>query len=326
MWDPFRATSSAGGCSTTKWKNSHRTTAWRRTANTLSHGMSAVRIMKEVESGREAHRMAAYTLASSTAPSRFARRLRSSDRSARRNKITARPRCRSRWRHCPIITWAALRPMHRCRRNCQALFAAGEVVGGANGANRLSGNAITEALVLGRRAGRSAAQFAKRMRAQPAEADIVYLALDIVLATAPGAILTLPRRCRRFRPRCRTMSAHCETLGRSFCALKIIDRLTGELGDAPFGDGGRFDMQRVIGLTCAICCWWPAPSSKPRSAAGRRVVRTSVTITPHRRRSGRSINTSGYAMAASYCRGRRQRRRSLHERNCNSQDLARPRC
>jgi succinate dehydrogenase/fumarate reductase flavoprotein subunit len=35
---------------------------------------------------------------------------------------------------------------------------AGEAVGGANGANRLSGNAITEALVFGRRAGRSAAE------------------------------------------------------------------------------------------------------------------------------------------------------------------------
>lgn len=37
------------------------------------------------------------------------------------------------------------------------LFAAGEAVGGANGANRLSGNAITEALAFGRAAGRSAA-------------------------------------------------------------------------------------------------------------------------------------------------------------------------
>src|SRR4029450_12350238 len=33
------------------------------------------------------------------------------------------------------------------------LYAAGEAVGGANGANRLSGNAITEALAFGRRAG-----------------------------------------------------------------------------------------------------------------------------------------------------------------------------
>ena len=40
------------------------------------------------------------------------------------------------------------------------LFAAGEVVGGANGANRLSGNAITEALVFGETAGRMASQVA----------------------------------------------------------------------------------------------------------------------------------------------------------------------
>jgi len=42
------------------------------------------------------------------------------------------------------------------------LFAAGEAVGGANGANRLSGNAITEALAFGRAAGRSAAALATK--------------------------------------------------------------------------------------------------------------------------------------------------------------------
>ena len=42
------------------------------------------------------------------------------------------------------------------------LYAAGEAVGGANGANRLSGNAITEALVFGRVAGASAAARAGR--------------------------------------------------------------------------------------------------------------------------------------------------------------------
>jgi succinate dehydrogenase/fumarate reductase flavoprotein subunit len=40
------------------------------------------------------------------------------------------------------------------------LFAAGEAAGGANGANRLSGNAIPEALVFGERAGRHAAAYA----------------------------------------------------------------------------------------------------------------------------------------------------------------------
>src|SRR6185437_1991226 len=47
------------------------------------------------------------------------------------------------------------------------LFAAGEAVGGANGANRLSGNAITEALVFGRRAGRSAAGHVSRSSRSP---------------------------------------------------------------------------------------------------------------------------------------------------------------
>src|SRR3954471_10705445 len=42
------------------------------------------------------------------------------------------------------------------------LFAAGEAVGGANGANRLSGNAITEGFVFGRRAGARAAALASK--------------------------------------------------------------------------------------------------------------------------------------------------------------------
>lgn len=41
------------------------------------------------------------------------------------------------------------------------LFAAGEAVGGAHGANRLSGNAITEALTFGPRAGEGAATYAR---------------------------------------------------------------------------------------------------------------------------------------------------------------------
>jgi succinate dehydrogenase/fumarate reductase flavoprotein subunit len=44
------------------------------------------------------------------------------------------------------------------RTSVPGLYAAGEAVGGANGANRLSGNAIPEALVFGERAGRFAAE------------------------------------------------------------------------------------------------------------------------------------------------------------------------
>ena len=51
----------------------------------------------------------------------------------------------------------------RMQTEVPGLLVAGEAVGGANGANRLSGNAITEALVFGRQAGRSAAARAKAM-------------------------------------------------------------------------------------------------------------------------------------------------------------------
>lgn len=47
------------------------------------------------------------------------------------------------------------------------LYAAGEAVGGANGANRLSGNALPEALVFGERAGRFSAESVK-------DADLVW--------------------------------------------------------------------------------------------------------------------------------------------------------
>jgi succinate dehydrogenase/fumarate reductase flavoprotein subunit len=47
------------------------------------------------------------------------------------------------------------------RTRIEGLYAAGEAVGGANGANRLSGNAITEAFVFGARAGSVAAEKAK---------------------------------------------------------------------------------------------------------------------------------------------------------------------
>ena len=53
-----------------------------------------------------------------------------------------------------------IRVDERMQTRVPGLFAAGEAVGGANGANRLSGNAIPEAFVFGDRAGRFAAEWA----------------------------------------------------------------------------------------------------------------------------------------------------------------------
>ena len=59
------------------------------------------------------------------------------------------------------------------RTSVPGLFAAGEAVGGANGANRLSGNAITEAFTFGRRAGLRAAALAAKTP-MPAVAPLSY--------------------------------------------------------------------------------------------------------------------------------------------------------
>src|SRR6187200_1898826 len=66
------------------------------------------------------------------------------------------------------------------------LFVAGEAVGGANGANRLSGNAITEALVFGRRAGRSASERVKRMATHPFRAEGARPSIDLIAASGDG--------------------------------------------------------------------------------------------------------------------------------------------
>jgi len=66
------------------------------------------------------------------------------------------------------------------------LFVAGEAVGGANGANRLSGNAITEALVFGARAGRSAAERVERMRTHAFRPEAEQAAIDLVAARGAG--------------------------------------------------------------------------------------------------------------------------------------------
>src|ERR1700744_2313274 len=66
------------------------------------------------------------------------------------------------------------------------LFACGEAVGGANGANRLSGNAITEALVFGARAGRSAAAAARTANQQRGTQQAFAPALDLLGRRKPS--------------------------------------------------------------------------------------------------------------------------------------------
>ena len=65
------------------------------------------------------------------------------------------------------------------------LYAAGEAVGGANGANRLSGNALTEAFVFGERAGASAALKVKEAGSKW-QNSLVDAALDRLRGSCPN--------------------------------------------------------------------------------------------------------------------------------------------
>ena len=130
------------------------------------------------------------------------------------------------------------------RTDLPGLYAAGEAVGGANGANRLSGNAITEALVFGRQAGRNAADYAKRMHALPDRVDNAQAALSLTTASSNNdlntaeIVQTLQSTMQDYVGPLRSQTGLTR-------ALDTIASLTSELGDSPPGDGRGFDMRRI---------------------------------------------------------------------------------
>jgi succinate dehydrogenase/fumarate reductase flavoprotein subunit len=130
------------------------------------------------------------------------------------------------------------------RTNLPGLFAAGEAVGGANGANRLSGNAITEALVFGRRAGQGAANYAKRTGA-PDRADNTRAALDLINAHAPQSDINTAEMLQALQATMQDDVGPLRHENKLKRALGKIDRMTRELGDVPPGDGKGFDMRRI---------------------------------------------------------------------------------
>ena len=125
------------------------------------------------------------------------------------------------------------------------LLAAGEAVGGANGANRLSGNAITEALVFGRQAGRTAAGWVKAIGKVPTRPEAAQETLDLLAMDGPGHP---PNTAEMLQSLQQTMAEDVGPL-RSQSSLKRalvrIDELSHATGERPFGNGQAFDMVRL---------------------------------------------------------------------------------
>jgi succinate dehydrogenase/fumarate reductase flavoprotein subunit len=124
------------------------------------------------------------------------------------------------------------------------LFVAGEAVGGANGANRLSGNAITEALVFGRLAGTNAAVRAQRLSHGPwhdaaaTEALALLAEGDARHENFAAVVVTLQETMSRDVGPFRTAAG----LSR---ALAEIARMKGDLGHRPPQSCGAFDTARL---------------------------------------------------------------------------------
>ena len=131
----------------------------------------------------------------------------------------------------------------RMETEVPGLLVAGEAVGGANGANRLSGNAITEAFVFGRRAGRSAAERAHGRRHGFASTD-ARGALDL-LAADGGRELNTAAMIQALQATMADDVGPFRTEAKLTRALTTIDELTGALRDRPAGDGKPFDMRRI---------------------------------------------------------------------------------
>jgi succinate dehydrogenase/fumarate reductase flavoprotein subunit len=131
----------------------------------------------------------------------------------------------------------------RMETEVPGLMVAGEAVGGANGANRLSGNAITEALAFGRRAGRSAAERVRGARHvfRPADA---HDAMELVTADG-GRDVNTAAMIQTLQAAMADDVGPFRTAGGLTRALATIDELAAALGERPAGDGAPFDMRRI---------------------------------------------------------------------------------
>ena len=126
------------------------------------------------------------------------------------------------------------------------LFAAGEAVGGANGANRLSGNAITEAFVFGERAGAAAAARAKARGASGWNAAAAAKALE--LFSVRGRVAHLPNTAAMVVELQALMADNVgpfRTEAKLRLALLRLEQMRGDLGALPAGGSGHYDMVRL---------------------------------------------------------------------------------
>ena len=131
----------------------------------------------------------------------------------------------------------------RCETSLEGLFAAGEVSGGVHGANRMGGNALTEIIVFGKRAGQYAGEFARSAdRIEPGAAlvEAEEERLSGLLEGGAASPRTIAEKIAAL------MSAHvgvARTEGDLSIALSAIGQIrSGALPELGAPPGGRFNL------------------------------------------------------------------------------------
>jgi succinate dehydrogenase / fumarate reductase flavoprotein subunit len=126
--------------------------------------------------------------------------------------------------------------------NVAGLYACGEAIGGANGANRLSGNAITEAFVFGARAGKNAAKAAlsnpsATARSQKAAAAALDLLRQLRRKDGPN----LARTVADLQALMDEQVGPFRTQTKLDAAITRLEQMSADLGTVPQGSGQGFD-------------------------------------------------------------------------------------
>ncbi len=120
------------------------------------------------------------------------------------------------------------------------LFACGEAVGGANGANRLSGNAITEAFVFGARAGESAGRYA--MAHSLAWSDAATRpAVDMLAGVERREGPNLAAKVAELQALMADKVGPFRTDDKLREAMRTLEHMTRELGERPLSSADGFD-------------------------------------------------------------------------------------
>jgi succinate dehydrogenase/fumarate reductase flavoprotein subunit len=131
------------------------------------------------------------------------------------------------------------------RTGVPGLFAAGEAVGGANGANRLSGNAITEALVFGQQAGRGSAAYVRSLRSLPDGSDSSRDTVDLIARDGARNTANTAEMVQRLQSIMADDVGPLRNGDKLARARRGIEDLQSILGDHPFGENVRFDPIRL---------------------------------------------------------------------------------